>query len=638
MNKPTVSLCMIVKNEEDVIARCLESVKNHVDEIIIVDTGSTDKTKEVLSNYDVKLYEFAWNDNFSDARNFAKDKATMDWILQLDADEYFLKGEAEKLKQEIEKTKKNSLSIQITNLVRNNEKGAAHTYARLFKNLPEIQYNFAIHEQVFMNGESVETEITNIRIMHTGYTTETYKRKNKNARNMKMIQNELKKNPTNSFMLFNMGNEYSTQEKYDKALEFYKKAYKHSEGKGVAFAIVQNIIKTLIRLNRKDEALKIIHDAKLIYQDYTDIFYFEAEILEEKGFIEDAKRAYEKCLELGEANKKYLTVKGVGTIYPREKLVSLYIKERNFQKAMEHLLFLIEMNKYNELYVRNLISVLRRTFGEEKIVEYLDGLYNEEDPRDLYMKLYVVQMFRMEKGIFYYYEKIKGTVHDNEALKNDFYINLFSLNHDKAAELAHSYIDKYEKNKVKLAFIYYLFTKDSVIKEKLVKNKTSKMIMDALEGTYEKGNKKKNHHHALYIDILKELMYLQQYDAFEKMLLLQEEFQPIVYKEIAELFYKNLNDELAMEYFIRYLNYDKNNHKIHTKVSGILYTLEMYEEAILFAHRAFSLNQKYFQPIEVLIKSYQSKGEKDASSQIIKEAMDMFPDSTYLKEQKEYNF
>lgn len=86
----TVSLCMIVKDEAKVLARCLDSVREAVDEIVIVDTGSTDGTKEIAAGYTDKIYDFAWVDDFSAARNFSFSKATMDYILWLDADDVLL--------------------------------------------------------------------------------------------------------------------------------------------------------------------------------------------------------------------------------------------------------------------------------------------------------------------------------------------------------------------------------------------------------------------------------------------------------------------------------------------------------------------------------------------------------------------
>ena len=84
---PTISLCMIVKNEELNIARCLDSVVELVDELIIVDTGSVDRTVEIASNYTSKVYSYLWKDDFSDARNYSFSKASMDYCMWMDADD-----------------------------------------------------------------------------------------------------------------------------------------------------------------------------------------------------------------------------------------------------------------------------------------------------------------------------------------------------------------------------------------------------------------------------------------------------------------------------------------------------------------------------------------------------------------------
>ena len=93
----TISLCMIVKNEEAVLARCLDSVRDAVDEIVIVDTGSTDRTKEIARGYTEKVFDFEWIDDFSAARNYAYAQATMDYQMWLDADDVLPACEREKL-------------------------------------------------------------------------------------------------------------------------------------------------------------------------------------------------------------------------------------------------------------------------------------------------------------------------------------------------------------------------------------------------------------------------------------------------------------------------------------------------------------------------------------------------------------
>ena len=86
----SVSLCMIVKNEEDVLERCLESAADLVDEIIIVDTGSTDRTKEIAARFTDQIYDFPWCDDFAAARNESFSHASMDYCMWLDADDVLL--------------------------------------------------------------------------------------------------------------------------------------------------------------------------------------------------------------------------------------------------------------------------------------------------------------------------------------------------------------------------------------------------------------------------------------------------------------------------------------------------------------------------------------------------------------------
>lgn len=158
----TISLCMIVKNEEKVITRCLNSVKDIVDEIIIVDTGSTDNTKKLISTFTDKIYDFQWIDDFSAARNYSYSKATMDYILWLDADDVIL---------EIDKNKflalKHSL-LPAIDMVMMKYDAAFDEYGvvslsyyreRLSKRINNYTWNEPVHEHLQINGIVINSEI-----------------------------------------------------------------------------------------------------------------------------------------------------------------------------------------------------------------------------------------------------------------------------------------------------------------------------------------------------------------------------------------------------------------------------------------------------------------------------------------------
>ncbi len=131
----TINLVMIVKNEERCLARCLESVKGLVDNIIIADTGSTDSTKEIALSFGAKVFDYTWKNDFSDARNFALSKSDSDWNLILDADEYLTSGSRQDISEFLENTQQLG-AIQIKNAyMDNNELSYAIGYIpRLISN------------------------------------------------------------------------------------------------------------------------------------------------------------------------------------------------------------------------------------------------------------------------------------------------------------------------------------------------------------------------------------------------------------------------------------------------------------------------------------------------------------------------
>lgn len=163
MDKPTISLCMIVKNEAEVLARCLDSVVDLMDEIIIVDTGSTDDTKEIASRYTDCIYDFAWCDDFSAARNFSFSLATCDYIYAPDADEVLLPEDHEefvRLKEallpEVEIVQMKYHTVTPYNTVLNEE---MELRPKLFKRLRNFTWIDPIHETVRLDPVVFDSDI-----------------------------------------------------------------------------------------------------------------------------------------------------------------------------------------------------------------------------------------------------------------------------------------------------------------------------------------------------------------------------------------------------------------------------------------------------------------------------------------------
>ena len=194
----TISVCMIVKNEEAVLARCLDSLCNIADEIIIVDTGSTDKTKEIASKYTKNIYDFVWINDFSAARNFAFSKATKDYIYSADADEVLKEIDRKKflqLKQvllpEIEIVEMIYVNPDDCNMVYNYKK---EPRPKLFKRLREFRWIDPIHETIALDPIVYQSDI---EITHLPQSLHS-------SRDFKALERELQTKGTLSNRLYSM--------------------------------------------------------------------------------------------------------------------------------------------------------------------------------------------------------------------------------------------------------------------------------------------------------------------------------------------------------------------------------------------------------------------------------------------------
>ena len=189
-----ISACYIVKNEEKVLSRSIASLKEQVDEIIVVDTGSTDKTKAVAEKFVVRMFNFDWVDDFAAARNFAISKATGDYIVFLDADEYFSAETAANLRQAVESRKDaEAVAVDLLNIDSDTGEKQGDFFAlRAFRRQADIKYFGKIHEQL---GREDKKQLVlsfvppaELLILHTGYSTNISRQKAE--RNLAMLQKE----------------------------------------------------------------------------------------------------------------------------------------------------------------------------------------------------------------------------------------------------------------------------------------------------------------------------------------------------------------------------------------------------------------------------------------------------------------
>ena len=216
-----LSLCMIVKNEEQALPNCLGGVQGLIDELIVVDTGSTDRTVEIARNFGAKVYHFEWRDDFAAARNESIKYATGDWILWLDADDILPEKYHGTIRQLLEYPKDQAFFFRLENI--GGDESSCYQL-RMFPNLPGVKYTMPVHEQVLPSlvqlGASKMVNL-DVSVIHTGYTdAETIAAKN--ARYMKIMEEWLGKEPQDYVTRSHLARTYHTDGRYEDAIREYR--------------------------------------------------------------------------------------------------------------------------------------------------------------------------------------------------------------------------------------------------------------------------------------------------------------------------------------------------------------------------------------------------------------------------------
>ncbi|SMD16891.1 glycosyltransferase family 2 protein [Sporomusa malonica] len=228
----SLTVCLIVKNEEHCLGDCLDSIRAWADQIVVVDTGSTDNTVQVARQYDAQIEYFQWENDFAKARNYCLQFAVSDWILVLDADER-LAGNSETLPDLVAKDYEGYYLTIVSPLGAGKIEAEDHV-VRLFRNGRGYKFSGAIHEQIAGSIKELEGQdaigFSGIIVRHRGYEPEEILCKQKIVRNSQIIKSQLAERQDDTFMLYSLGTELIQQEQYGEACNVLMKALKHMTG------------------------------------------------------------------------------------------------------------------------------------------------------------------------------------------------------------------------------------------------------------------------------------------------------------------------------------------------------------------------------------------------------------------------
>lgn len=372
-----LSVCMIVKNEEDNLPRCLRSVTAVADEVVVVDTGSSDRTVEVAESFGASLHRFPWNGDFSAARNFSLAKASGQWVFILDADEELEPADRGVLRQLLATAEADGLYVNCINHIEGDAGPELVQYpqVRLFRNRPEYRFEGVIHEQIIpaMLRQGARFELSPVRINHYGYLKKSFLDKGKIRRNIEIVEAALRHKPRDSFMLFNLGMEYMRLGEYAQAVYYYSKSFsclKESWAKGHAPVLVRNLCIALDKLGRHEDVIRVLDDAEKLYEGYTDLVFQRGLALFHLGRFGEAEEAFRRCLRMGEAKPGYLSMVGVGGTRPRLALGQIYERIGEYEKAVREYTTALKQDPRSMAALRMLASILFRFEPVERVDDF----------------------------------------------------------------------------------------------------------------------------------------------------------------------------------------------------------------------------------------------------------------------------
>ncbi len=341
-----ISICIIVKNEQENLQVCLERLAPTGFEIVIADTGSSDNTKEIARKYTDYVYDFEWEDDFSKARNFIMGKASNDFIMMVDSDEFLTDINIEELKYLILKNPEAVGRIHRNNIFFREDNGfqAKEQVNRIFSK-QHYRYYGRIHEQIErMDRKEYETYSVPVFFDHSGYDGSLEKRSEKSERNLHLLKRMLEEDGADPYVLYQLAKAYYMKRDYDSAVIYFREALTFDLDTRLEYVIdmVEIYAYALIKTKQYREALLLEN----IYDEFShsaDFVFVMGLIYMENGMFEKALQEFEKVVKFADCKvqgvNSHLAYYNMGVMYEcmqeKGKALNYYKKCDGYQPALQ---------------------------------------------------------------------------------------------------------------------------------------------------------------------------------------------------------------------------------------------------------------------------------------------------------------
>lgn len=341
-----ISLCLIVRDEEKHLARCLSSVQDVVDEICLVDTGSTDATLEIARGFGAKIRELPWPDDFAQARNASLEMATGDWILVLDADEELLNSA--EARESLQRFAAEDCERLGRLLIQNVDGDGQQSEVEITRFFPREGFRFAgrIHEQVVSEDSDSEPQraSTGVCVRHDGYALRDEGRAQKLERNSRLLQAELSDHPEDGYLWFQLGRTRFVGDDHPGALEAFEQAMNLCPDEADwAASLFEYSGYALRSLGHSQQALDLLGQVEEHFGDRADSLFLISLLAMDCGELDRAEAGFKRCLELdGQSTAGSESANSAATYAPafnlgvmKEVLGQVVEAEHWFRRALE---------------------------------------------------------------------------------------------------------------------------------------------------------------------------------------------------------------------------------------------------------------------------------------------------------------
>ncbi len=380
--RQTLSVCMIVRNEERFLEDCLESIRNIADQIVIVDTGSTDKTRDIAGRFDAEIYDFEWCEDFSAARNESIKYAGSDWIFWLDADERLRQSSISELRTLL--VREENAVVYNVNIYSPKGRGAdvhissAH---RLFTNHRGIYFTGKIHEQLSQSVAQLKGEerYSSIQLDHLGYALDSEGQNKKNQRNRALLEKAVAENPHSAYFHYTLAQHFAVAGEPEKAQPHFKKAYDLKQfGPEMTASLLNTMAENLLKLNRAEEAIRFCKKSIKLFSIQVGGYYMLYKISNYAGKTREAIRWLEmlvaKNRHVARAGKRISTDITIEESQIYQTLATLYEKEGDEKQAGLYARKAHESNPSNTIALEQLVRISLKQKNYPDAIKYLRHL------------------------------------------------------------------------------------------------------------------------------------------------------------------------------------------------------------------------------------------------------------------------